>query len=351
MISTQDRQRIVALITEARQAGARLRPACRVAGIDARTWYRWHASDGNLRTDRRPEARRTPPTHKLSTQERQIIVETCSQKRFASLPPSQIVPALADEGRYIASESSFYRVLRAGDLQHRRGRARAPRHSPKPRSFVATAPCQVWSWDITWLPGPIRGHFYYLYMIIDIFSRLIVGWEIHEQENSQNASMLLRKAILAQGCQNDPPVLHSDNGSPMTGSTMLATMQSLGVHPSTSRPGVSNDNPYSEAIFRTCKYRPAYPANGFASIDEARKWIQGFTHWYNHEHRHSKIGFVTPAQRHSAADQAILSKREQLYADARRRNPRRWSGKSRNWSRKEEVSLNPDKCRENNRRP
>ena len=227
---------------------------------------------------------------------------TCNDPEFASLPPSQIVPRLADQNVYIASESSFYRVLQERGQNHRRGRSRPPARRKPPTSFAATGPCEVWSWDITWLPGPILGSFFYLYLIVDIFSRKIVGWEVHERETADFAAQVLRRAVRAEQCLTSPLVLHADNGSPMKGATMKATMEQLGVIASFSRPRVSNDNPFSEALFRTCKYRPEWPPRGFATIEAARAWVQEFVTWYNSDHRHSAIRFVTPDARHRGED-------------------------------------------------
>lgn len=208
------------------------------------------------------------------------------------------MPALADEGIYLASESSFYRVLRAADQLHRRGRARAPRKPNKPEAFKATGPRQVWSWDITFLASTVIGMFYRLYLVMDVYSRKIVGWKIHENEAAEHAATLIRKACLAEGITRHGLVLHSDNGSPMKGATMLATLQRLGVIPSFSRPSVSNDNPFSESLFGALKCTPAYSSKPFDSLEAARVWVHDFVGWYNEVHRHSGIRFVTPAQRH-----------------------------------------------------
>ena len=186
MTSASDRHEILALIDGAVAAGASRNSACATLGLHARTVQRWRGAGGEIRQDNRPFAQRPVPANKLSEVERALIIETCNNANFASLPPSQIVPRLADQGTYIASESSFYRVLRDCGQNHRRGRARTPtRHKP-PTSHEAKGPCQVWSWDITWLPGPIRGKFFYLYMMLDIYSRKIVGWEIHERESAEH---------------------------------------------------------------------------------------------------------------------------------------------------------------------
>jgi len=253
------------------------------------------------------------------------------------------VAGQADQGTYIASESSMYRVLRERGQNHRRGRARPPTRRKPPASFEAQGPCEVWSWDITWLPGPIAGTFFYLYLIIDIFSRKIVGWEVHDRETAEFAAQVLRRAVWAEGCLTGPLVLHADNGSPMKGATMKVTMERLGVIASFSRPRVSNDNPFSEALFRTCKYTPNWPTRGFATIEDARAWVQRFANWYNTEHRHSAIRFVTPDQRHRGEDRALMASRHQVYELARATRPERWSGRTRNWHPIGSVWLNPER--------
>jgi transposase InsO family protein len=343
MTPAQDRQHIKALIDEATGAGASLTAACAALGLSSRTLQRWRDPAGGIRPDRRPDATRPVPCNALSAAERDEIVATCTAPEFASLPPSQIVPRLADQGRYIASDSSMYRVLRERGQNHRRGRARpAPRHKP-PTSFEAKGPCEVWSWDITWMPGPVAGIFFYLYLIVDIYSRKIVGWEVHERESAELGGGLLQRAIWAERCVARPVVLHADNGSAMKGATMKVTMERLGVIPSFSRPRVSNDNPFSEALFRTCKYVPTWPTKGFASLEAARTWVAGFVRWYNTEHRHSAIRFVTPDQRHQGEDRLLLTSRHQVYECARAARPQRWSGKTRNWSPIRPVWLNPDR--------
>jgi transposase InsO family protein len=198
----------------------------------------------------------------------------------------------------------------------------------------------VWSWDITYLPGPLRGLFFYLYLIVDLYSRKIVGWEVHEQESAAHAAALVQRAVLAEGDLQRPRVLHADNGSPQRGSTLLATLQALGITPSYSRPRGWDGNAVSRALFGTCKYRPDYRAGGFESLQAARQWGLRFVHWYNHEHRHSAIRFVTPHQRHSGQEQALLAERQALYHQAKARHPRRWSGAIRNWTPIRAVTLN-----------
>ena len=259
----------MALVREACAAGARLEAACAVMGVSPRTLQRW-TEDGSVKEDGRLAAgQMRTPANKLSPEERQRIVATANSAEFASLPPSQIVPRLADQGEYLASEASFYRILReAGQMPHR-GKAKAPSRR-RPPAWVADGPNQLWSWDITYLASTVAGLFFYLYLIMDVFSRKIVGWEIHTEQTGEHASALFRKAHLREGVADGELVLHSDNGSPMKGATLLVTLQRLGVVPSFSRPSVSNDNPYSEALFKTCKYRPGFPDKPFASLGHAR---------------------------------------------------------------------------------
>ena len=209
MISPPHRQTAVALINEAVTAGARSAKACAALEISDRTLRRW-TKDGQIHADQRPLVPRPEPANKLSAAECAAVLEVCNSKEFASLPPSQIVPKLADQGRYLASESSFYRILRADGQQHHRGRAKPPVRRKPPTSYQASAPCEVWTWDITWMPGPVAGMFFYLYLIVDIFSRKIVGWEVHERESAELAAVLIRRAVLAEGCIARPLVLHAD---------------------------------------------------------------------------------------------------------------------------------------------
>lgn len=329
-------------INEACDAGASQSKACKVLGISSRTLQRWH-ENGLVKADGRwkPAAGRQPH-NKLSLLERQEVLNTANSQAFAHLSPNQIVPVLADQGRYIASESTFYRVLRDADQLAHRGKAKPPTRK-RPAPLQANAPNQLWSWDITYLASTVRGIFFYLYLIMDVFSRKIVGWEVHERETADYAAKLFRKIYLREGVAGKDLVLHSDNGSPMKGATMLATLQRLGVMPSFSRPSVSDDNPYSEALFKTLKYHPGYPDKPFVNLDEARNWVAGFQHWYNEIHRHSALKFVTPGQRHRGEDIAILEQRHLLYEEAKKQSPARWAGKTRNWAPVSVVHMNPGK--------
>lgn len=342
MTVLEERQQVIELVKEATALGARQDPACAVLGLSPRTVQRWQDGEAVVRSDGRPSRQYEPP-HKLTAAERTEVLAVANSEEFGHLPPSQIVPRLADQGRYLASESTFYRVLRgANQLAHRRSE-RPAQGRTKPKAICATAPNQVYSWDITYLPTAIRGQFFYLYLFLDLFSRKIVGWQVYEEESSALASELLRDLCHRAGVQPHQVILHSDNGGPMKGATMLATLQALGVMPSFSRPAVSNDNPYSESLFKTLKYRPAYPLKPFADLTAARQWVAGLVDWYNHEHRHSAIRFVTPAQRHAGLDGTLLERREAVYEAARARNPLRWRGPTRNWQRIHAVHLNPDR--------
>lgn len=182
----------------------------------------------------------------------------------------------------------------------------------------------------------------YLYMIMDVYSRKIVAAEVREVERGEYAAALLQRAVIVENCRNNGLILHSDNGAPMKSFTMLAKMYELGIYSSFNRPRVSNDNPYSESLFRTLKYCPEWPADGFTDISKAREWVHSFIRWYNTQHRHSGIKFVTPEQRHQGLDKTLFKQRKVVYETARYLHPERWSGKTRNWTPIEIVALNPE---------
>lgn len=343
MSALAQRVSIRALVAEAVSGGARLAPACAALGLSARTLQRWQRAPDKAGTH--PDGRTVrhqAPAHKLSALERVALLTVANSAEFGHLPPSQIVPRLADQQRYIASESTFYRVLRAeNQLAHRRAERRAQKRT-KPRALCARQPDQLMSWDITYLPTTVHGVYLYLYLFLDVFSRKILAWQIYAEESAENASALMHDLCAREGIKVGQLTLHSDNGSSMKGATMLATLQALGIMASLSRPAVSNDNPYSESVFKTLKYRPAYPLTAFANIAAARAWAAPLVQWYNEEHRHSAIGFVTPAQRHAGLDGAILRQRSAVYEIARAKNPLRWTRSTRNWKRIDIVYLNPD---------
>ena len=321
MINASDRRQAVELIKEAVDSGAAMHKACTELGISKRTYNRWKNTDSDY-IDKRMICARSEPANKLTKEERQEILDICNTEEFASKTPSEIVPILADRGSYIASESTFYKVLKeAKQLTHRGREQRKNKRAIS--THKATRANQVWMWDITYLNGPIKGMHYYLYMFSDLYSRKIVGWEVWESEDAKHASELVKRIyrnekIYIRNMQKEPLVLHSDNGSPMKGTTMLETLYALGITPSKSRPRVSNDNPYA-----------------------ARLWVKRFVKWYNNEHRHSGINYVTPSQRYKGLDQEVLRKRKEVYEKAKERHPERWAKVTRAWSFSEEEWLNP----------
>ncbi len=335
-MSISNRSQILELVKGGVDGGCPQQKACEIVGITSRTYQRWRlfpkAGDG-----RRGPLRE--PGNKLTEFERFRVISIATSKEFCDKSPHQIVPTLADRGEYVASESTFYRYLKAEELLKHRGKSR-PRSVTRPKGYLATRPNQVYSWDITYLQSAIRGQYYYLYLFLDIFSRKIVGFEVHERESADYASQILAGICEAEGVKADQVTLHSDNGGPMKGATMLVTMQKLGVVPSFSRPSVSNDNPFSESIFKTLKYCPQFPSKPFETIAAARDWVKRFVMWYNREQLHSGIKFVTPESKHAGDDMQILEKREAVYAGAKVKNPARWSGKTRDWQPIREVKLN-----------
>jgi putative transposase len=335
---------ILANIDEAIASGARLSAVCEFLELPSRTVQRWRSQgpDGGHDRRRGPHA---APKNKLPKAERDHVLEVVNSKPYRDLSPKQIVPRLADQGLYLASESTVYRILEeAGQNRHRQ--PAKPRQHTRPQEHVATAASQILCWDITYLPSVVRGQFFYLYVFLDIWSRKIVGWGVHHEQCGKFASELLEALCDELDVSSRGLVLHSDNGKPMKGSSMLSTMEWLGIVPSFSRPSVSDDNPYIESLFRTIKYRPGVAGQRFASVEQAVEWAQHLVHWYNHEHLHSAIGLVTPDDRHSGRDLQLLAQRRRVYKQAHSLHPERWTGAVRRWSRPLTVSLNPGPVRD-----
>ncbi len=333
-MSAVDRAQVLELVKQSVTQGCSQAKACEIVGIGERSLQRYQKLPCDLR--RGPV---TKSKNKLSQFEIEKIKRLVTSVEFCNLSPHQIVPKLADRGEYVASESSFYRVLKAESLLKHRGRAK-PRTVTKPRAYEAIKPNQLYSWDITYLMTEVRGLYFYLYLFLDIFSRKIVGFEVHDRESAEFSSQMLIDICIAEGIKKGQLTTHSDNGHPMKASTMRVTMQRLGVESSFSRPSVSNDNPFSESMFKTLKYCPQFPNQPFATIEAAREWVKSFVEWYNTIHLHSGISFVTPESRHNGLDKQILVNRENVYEQAKTKNPSRWSGATRNWSRIESVKLN-----------
>ena len=345
MTSLPDRQNAVALIKEAQSNGARLVKACALLNLSVRTYQRW-ISGSAVNADQRPLASRPEPHNKLSAEEREAVLALCNQAEYRSSPPAFIVADQLDQGHYVASEATFYRVMREHDQVHPRGRQKAPEPKYLATTHQASEANCLWSWDISWLPGPARGSWFYLYLVMDVYSRKIVGHEVYESETGELAREFIEKAYWREriATHNKPLVLHSDNGSPMKAATFLEKLYDLGITPSNSRPRVSNDNAYSESLFKTLKFRPGFPVNGFKTIQCAQAWVLKFVRWYNTEHRHSALNYVTPQQRHTGEADQILAQRKQVIEAAKAANPQRWSGSIRNLSLPDSVTLNPEKA-------
>jgi putative transposase len=326
----------LSLVAEGTVCGLTQAAACEEVGVEQRNVQRWRLlpvlEDGR-------KGPITKPANRLSPAERATIIAIATSQEFINKSPHQIVPTLADRGEFVASESSFYRVMKASEVLAHRGSSK-PRVVAKPKALQAIKPNEVYSWDITYLLSSLRGQYFYLYMFLDIFSRKIVGWRVHGVQSADLSSILLTEICAEQGICPSQLTTHADNGGPMKGATMLVTMQKLGVVPSFSRPSVSDDNPFSESLFKTLKYCPQYPTKPFESIDDATIWVAAFVAWYNSEHLHSGIKFVTPNSRHAGDDVIILEKRNVVYQDAREKNPLRWSKTTRDWKRIAVVKLN-----------
>lgn len=340
MITQKNKQIVLKLISVACKSGARKNKAAELLGLTIRTLQRWEQK--GLSDNRKGS--RAVPGNKLSDYEKSRIVKVLESPEYIDSNPNQIVPKLADQGIYLGSEATMYRILR--DLKmnkHRESSLPSKRHSPAP--LIANGPNQLWSWDITYLPSTIRGKFFYLYMVMDLYSRKAVACQVYEYESGDLAAELMTDACIREKVSKDQIILHSDNGSPtcdlqvMKAATMLAKLQDLGVISSFSRPSISNDNPYSESLFRTLKHRPEYPEKPFEDIDEARIWVDQFVYWYNKIHLHSSIKFVTPEDKHNRRDIKILENRHQVYQEAKSQHPERWSGQTRNWNPSTEVIL------------
>jgi putative transposase len=298
--------------------------ACRAFGVSPRTWrHRRQAADGRLPA--RPASQPQPrpvPAWTLPAAERDRIRALLCSPRFCDLAPAQVFNTLLDQGVYLCSESTMYRILRAGSLsgERRRGHRRHRHAAPVLR---ATGPNQVWTWDISYLRGPARRQWFYLYAVIDMFSRKIVAWTVDTVESEVTARRLLDTAWRREGLTPDALTIHSDRGAPMTSHTLAELFETLGVTRSLSRPRTSNDNPYSEATFKTVKYRPDYP-DRFETIGDVRAWMQAFVHWHNHIHYHSGIGGHHPAAVHDHSAQHTTRARQAVLDHAYAANPARF---------------------------
>jgi putative transposase len=295
-----------------------LKSACQALNVPRSRIYR----------QRQPQAEPKPrptPAHALSPAEKTSVREVLNSERFMDLPPRQVYAALLDEGDYLCHWRTMYRILSAhNEVRERRLIRRHPTY--KKPELLATAPNQVWSWDITHLRGPVKWSGYKLYTVLDIFSRYVVGWMMAEVESSDLAKQLIAETARKQGIQPDQLTLHADNGRPMTGKPLSQLLVDLGITRSHSRPHTSDDNPFSEAQFKTMKYRPDYP-DRFASIVEARTWARVFFAWYNDQHYHSGLNLMTPASVHCGQGDAVQEQRQSVMSAAFQAYPARFRGR------------------------
>ena len=338
----EERKNLVELFQEGLRKGARAKAIADLIGLCSRTLRRWGIAidaQGFSQDGRKGSIRMVP--HRFSEEERQQVLATINDPEYADLTPAQIVARLTEQGGWVGSESSIYRIMRQEGLLNHRGRSRPPRQPQEPPALEATGINQVLAWDITLLPGPVKGQFYYLYMAMDVWSRRIIGAEVHECEAGELAKNFFDRICRDEGItKQDATVLHADNGAPMRSYTLAAKMAELGVSLSFSRPRVSNDNAFAEAVFRTMKYHQSYPSRRFRDLPSVRAWVESFVDWYNNEHRHSGIKYVTPNQRHYGEADEICRIRQETYEKARQKNPRRWTRATRDWSQPQVVRVN-----------
>lgn len=293
------------------------RSVCELMGLSRRTVQNWRRT--GLRDRRKGSPRAV--AHRLSAEEEDLFFAMANSPRFADKTPEQIVATLAQEGEYIASASTLYRILRKRKALAHRRESRKPRKGLKPVYIPVSAPNQVWSWDITWLKTDVAGIFLFAYTVIDLFDRSIVGWTIEAVESEENAKILFQRIMRDLGVC--PRIIHADNGNPMRGVTLAVFLDSLAVTRSYSRPRCSNDNAFIESWHKTLKYTVGYPEY-FTSLDGARQWYANFVNWYNTEHLHSGIGYVTPLQRRTGEATRLYEARNRTIRMARSRHPLRW---------------------------
>jgi len=307
------------MTTESLSLHVGVRPACTSLVVSRSGFYRWktgYPSGNNFRA--------SPPLA-LSGIERQNVLDVLHDGRFVDKAPQEVYAALLDEGEYLCSARTMYRILETNnEVRERRDQLRHPVYA-KPE-LLAEKPNQVWSWDITKIKGPVKWTYFYLYMILDIFSRYVVGWMIATREQSVLAKKLIEQSCEKQEIQSSQLIIHSDRGPSMTSKNVAFLLADLGITKSLSRPYVSNDNPYSESHFKTMKYRPEFPER-FGCIQDARLFCQSFIKWYNTEHYHSGIGFLTPEDVHYERTEGIIKNRQAVLEDAFSRHPERFKGK------------------------
>ena len=295
------------------------KPACEDLGISRASYYRRRSAGA---APEQPSPVRPSPTRALSSEEKREVLDLMHSQRFMDQAPREIYATLLDEGRYLCSVRTMYRILeQEGEVKERRNQLRHPSYQ-KPE-LLATAPNQVWSWDITKLLGPAKWSYYYLYVILDIFSRYVVGWMLAGRESAALAERLIAETCLKQAIQPNQLCIHADRGSSMTSKPVAFLLADLGITKTHSRPHTSDDNPFSEAQFKTLKYRPDFPQR-FGSIEDARSFCQSFFHWYNQEHHHSGISLLTPHMVHYGQAQQVLDARLKVLSTAYQAHPERF---------------------------
>lgn len=310
---------------------------CKYLDISSRTIQRWRK---NGLTDKRKGALKTVPK-KLSEEEVSTIYKLLCSNEYKEMTPVEAFNSLLDKGIYHASSRTFYRILKRFNALTHRTETKSGTSRSKPAELKACAKNQVWMWDITWLKSPVTGIYYYAYVIEDLYDRSIVSWMIYENESDVHSKELFENACRKENAH--PKFVHSDNGNPMKGITLVAFYYQLGIIPSFSRPRVSDDNPFIESFFKTLKYRCGYPHH-FESIEHARNWFADFIHWYNFEHKHSGLQFVTPMQKRNGEHFKLYKNRNAVILAARKKNPLRWStDKTLTYSSTEFEVLNEDK--------
>jgi len=315
-----------------------IKPACELLGVKRATLYRRRSPQPT-----RPRTPRRPSPRALSEPERKQVLDVLHSERFSDVAPGEVVATLLDEGTYLASERTMYRILAAqGESRERRNQLVHPAH--RRPELLATKPNQLWTWDITKLLGPAKWTYYYLYVILDVFSRYAVGWMIAERELAVLAQRLIKETIAKQTVESNKLTIHADRGSSMTSKPVALLLADLGVTKSHSRPHVSNDNCYSESQFKTLKYHPGFP-DRFGSIQDARAFCVPFFDWYNRAHRHSGIGMMTPEAMHYGWAKELQSRRAAVLRGAYERHPERFPrGVPRPWKLPTAAWINPEGC-------
>lgn len=313
-----------------------MKRACQILEVPRATWYRWNHPSINV-IDPHSHSRPKGPAG-LSTQEIQEILDILHSSRFVDKSPRQVYASLLDEGRYICSPRTMYRILgKHGEVQERRNQLRRPNY--KKPILLATGPNQVWSWDITKLHGPEKWVYYYLYVILDIYSRYVVGWMLADRECSELAQTLIQTTVERQKIDGNTLTLHSDRGASMTSLGVAELLIRLEIKKSLNRPYCSNDNPFSESGFKTMKYVPTFPEK-FGSLEHGKEFCGEFFPWYNNEHYHSGLEFLTPKQVHMGEVEAVVAKRQAVLDQAYKRTPGRFSRRPIQRIPKREVWIN-----------